>query len=190
MCFSVAQLLWNFSWYSSYTAMPCKLSKWFDNWKACYCLEWKFYNLGCCSLDSANFVEACLVYQYDSDNHDLLDLHYGWQNFDKEAMLRTQHARWKSCALYMYVGSPSLPVSRKLWAWLLSNLLYKMHQIQKLECFSSRLAVVFAQSSEVRRKVENEAAVGATPTGDAPTTSGWSTILLPTKVPIILEVWQ
>ena len=28
------------------------------------------------------------------------------------------------------------------------------------------------------------------PTGDAPTTSEWSTILLPTKVRIILETWR
>ena len=35
---------------------------------------------------------------------------------------------------------------------LLSNLLYKWHQIPKLKCFSSRLAVVFAQSLEVSRE--------------------------------------
>ena len=50
-----------------------------------------------------------------------------------------------------------------------------------------RLAVVFAQSIEARCKVENEDVVGAVPTGDAPTTSEWSTILLPTKVCLILE---
>ena len=37
-------------------------------------------------------------------------------------------------------------------------------------------------------EVENEDVVGAAPTGDAPTTSEWSTILLPTKVRLILEV--
>ena len=36
--------------------------------------------------------------------------------------------------------------------------------------------------------VENEDVVEAAPTGDAPTTSEWSTILLPTKVRIILKV--
>ena len=46
-----------------------------------------------------------------------------------------------------------------------------MHQIQKLNSFSSRLAFVFAQSIEARCKVENEDVVGAAPTGDAPTTS-------------------
>ena len=35
--------------------------------------------------------------------------------------------------------------------------------------------------------MENEDVVGAAPTGDAPTTSEGSTILLPTKVRLILE---
>ena len=65
-----------------------------------------------------------------------------------------------------------------------------MHQIPKLKCSSSRLAVVTPQSIEVRCSVENEDVVGAAPTGDAPTTSEWSTILLPTMVQLILEVWQ
>ena len=38
--------------------------------------------------------------------------------------------------------------------------------------------------------LENEDAVGAAPTGDAPTASEWSTILLPTKVWLMLKVWQ
>ena len=38
--------------------------------------------------------------------------------------------------------------------------------------------------------VENEDVVGAAPTGDAPPTCEWSTILLPTKAPLILEVWR
>ena len=42
---------------------------------------------------------------------------------------------------------------------------------------------------EARCYVENEDAVGAAPTGDAPTISEWSTILLPTKVSLISEVW-
>ena len=50
--------------------------------------------------------------------------------------------------------------------------------------FSSSLAVVSAQSIEASCAVENEDVVGATPTGDAPTASEWSTILLLTKVKI------
>ena len=65
-----------------------------------------------------------------------------------------------------------------------------MHQISKFKCFSSRLVVVFAQSNGVRCEVENEDVVGAAPTGDAPTTSEWSTILLPTKVRLILDTWR
>ena len=60
----------------------------------------------------------------------------------------------------------------------------------KLKCFSCCLAVVFAQSIEAWCWVENEDVVGVAPTGDAPTTSEWATILLPTKVCLILEVWQ
>ena len=62
-----------------------------------------------------------------------------------------------------------------------------MHPIPKHKRFSSRLAVVFAQSIEAKCLVENEDAVGAAPTGGAPTTSEWSTILFPTKVCLILE---
>ena len=65
-----------------------------------------------------------------------------------------------------------------------------MHQIQKLKWFSSHLAVAFAQYIEARCYVKNEDVVGAAPTGDAPTTSEWSTIVLPIKVPLILKVWQ
>ena len=39
-------------------------------------------------------------------------------------------------------------------------------------------------------EVENEDVVGAAPTGDTSTTSEWSTILLPTKVHLILETWH
>ena len=56
----------------------------------------------------------------------------------------------------------------------LSNLWYKPHQISRRKCFSSRLAVAFAQSIEARCWVENvEDVVGAMPTGDTPTTSKW-----------------
>ena len=44
---------------------------------------------------------------------------------------------------------------------------------QKLKCFSSRIAFVFAQSIEAMYQVENVDVVGAAPTGDAPTTSEW-----------------
>ena len=38
--------------------------------------------------------------------------------------------------------------------------------------------------------LSDQHAVGAAPTGDAPTTSEWSTIILPTEVWLILEVWR
>ena len=61
--------------------------------------------------------------------------------------------------------------------------------MSKLKWFSSRLPVVCAQSTEAKCWVDNEDVVGAAPTGDAPTTSELSTILSPTKVPLILETW-
>ena len=73
---------------------------------------------------------------------------------------------------------------------MLSNLWYKVHQIPKLKYLSCRPAVVFVQCIEARCWVKNEDVVGAASTGDAPTTSEWSTILLPTKVCLILDVWQ
>ena len=49
-------------------------------------------------------------------------------------------------------------------------------------------ATVFAESLEARCQVENENVDGAAPTGDAPTTSEWSTNTLPTQVRYILEI--
>ena len=60
----------------------------------------------------------------------------------------------------------------------------------KSPCFSSRFAVVFLQYIETRGKVENDDVTGAAPTGDAPTTSEWSQILLLTKARRKLEVWR
>ena len=55
-----------------------------------------------------------------------------------------------------------------------SNLLYKAYEIPKYKCFSSRPAVVFAQSIVARCSEENLNVVTAAPTGDAPATSKWS----------------
>ena len=71
-----------------------------------------------------------------------------------------------------------------------SNIWYKTHQIPKLKNFSSCLAVAFAQSIEARWSVEYDDVVGAAPTCDALITSWFSTFILPTKFPIILEFWR
>ena len=52
------------------------------------------------------------------------------------------------------------------------------------------LQLFFSQSIEARCYVENEDVVGAAPTGDAPTTSEWWTILLIIKVRVILGSWR
>ena len=97
--------------------------------------------------------------------------------------------------LYVEGPGPSPPQARTsstciILVWrILSNLYYKSHQIPKLECFWSCLAVVFAQNIEARCYVKNEDVVRGTLTGDAPTSSEWSKMLLPTMVQFILEVW-
>ena len=78
----------------------------------------------------------------------------------------------------------------EVWYQWPPSLQYKTHKIPTPKCVSSRLAVAFAQSTEPRRKVEYEDVVGAARTGDAPTTSEWPAILLPTKVSLMLEVWR
>ena len=70
-----------------------------------------------------------------------------------------------------------------------STLWYMSNQIPILKFFSSRLAVIFVQSIETWN-LESDDAVGAAPIDDAPTASEWSTILLPIKVWLILEVSQ
>ena len=56
--------------------------------------------------------------------------------------------------------------------------------------FSCRLVLPLSQSIKAMRSVDNEDVVGAAPTGDAPTTSEWSAMLLPTEVRLILENWR
>ena len=68
-----------------------------------------------------------------------------------------------------------------------SILYFKTSTILKHKSFSSRLAVVFVQFIEATCEVGNEDVVGAAPPGDAPTTSGWWTIFLPTKVRLKFE---
>ena len=75
---------------------------------------------------------------------------------------------------------PNKQLSKQSWGWwfeTLSSSLWRhrneTHQISKLNAFTSRLAVVFAQYIEARCEVDNEDVVGAGPTGYAPITSEW-----------------
>ena len=55
----------------------------------------------------------------------------------------------------------------------------------------SRLGLQLSSHNILKQcSVENEDWVRAAPTGDAPTTSEWSTISLPTQVHLILETWR
>ena len=55
---------------------------------------------------------------------------------------------------------------------------------------TSNIRCAKSPNSNVPRLVENEDVVGAAPIGGAPTLSEWSTGLLPTKVRLMLDVWQ
>ena len=95
--------------------------------------------------------------------------------------------------MYVYMSTPTIistTINNQVSRFYYREISNTRHQITKLKCFSSRLAVVFSQSIEIRCSVENEDVVGAAPTGDAPTTSEWSTIILPTKLRLILEIWR
>ena len=76
---------------------------------------------------------------------------------------------------------------QSIWYYKTSDI---RHKNPKLKWFSSHLAVVFFPNHWTRCLVENEDVVGVAPTGDAPTTSEWSTSLFPTKVWLILDVWR
>ena len=92
-------------------------------------------------------------------------------------------------------GTYEIPVTNSQqwydgWLWDTNRMYRKISNIwrTKLKCLSSRRAVVFGQSNGARSYVENEDVVRAAPTGDAPTTSEWSTILLPAKVSYIRDL--
>ena len=75
---------------------------------------------------------------------------------------------------------------------------FRYHQISNISCTKfqnlnvSRLALQMSLSKPLTPdvQVENGDVVGDVPTGDAPTTSAWQTILLPTMVRLILESWR
>ena len=63
-------------------------------------------------------------------------------------------------------------------------------EFQNLNVSHLVLQLSLLQFIEARSEFENEDIVDTASAGDAPTTSEWSTILLPTKVQRILDVWR
>ena len=73
--------------------------------------------------------------------------------------------------------------------WFYRQTSYIRHtKFQNLNVSRLVLQVSLLNPLKLGVKVENEDVVGAAPTGDAPTTSVWSTISLSTEVRLILEV--
>ena len=97
-------------------------------------------------------------------------------------VISTHDSPWSEEGVRQGAESSSKGLEVKVWDK--KNILYrKISNIRRTESQNlnvSSLAAVFAQSFEAMCQVENEDVVGAAPTGDAPTTSEWSTIWLPT----------
>ena len=89
-----------------------------------------------------------------------------------------------------FLGSRPVPVSAVAIYCQTSNIRHTKSQHLNVSRLVLQLTCPIGQSIEARCEVENEDVVEATPTGDAPTTSECSTTLLPTKVWLIIEVWQ
>ena len=95
-----------------------------------------------------------------------------------------KHVAWQTL-LWLLSWCPLTLCKLQQLTWKLGS------QTSSIKCTTSKsLNVVVAQSIETRCKVGNEDVVGAVPTGDALTTSEWSTRFLTTKVCLILEVWH
>ena len=107
---------------------------------------------------------------------------FQWWKFCQSDDMNEMEMRWNTDEIFITgcTGSWQLPAQPVMEIRLPSSLKYKMHQIPTLKRFSYCLAAVFAESLEATCQVENEDVDGAAPTGDAPSTSEWSTILLPT----------
>ena len=72
-----------------------------------------------------------------------------------------------------------------------SSLYHQTSNISRTKSLNLNVSPIILQLSlsNPLRPGENEDVVGAAPTGDDPTSSERTTILLPTKVRLILEVW-
>ena len=81
-------------------------------------------------------------------------------------------------------------VLRQPHLWLSSRMISNIWCTKSQNINVSRLVLQLSLCNLFKPGVENEDVVGAVRTGDAPTTSERSAILLPVKVWLILEIWQ
>ena len=113
--------------------------------------------------------------------------HESFSSVREKCKSKSNRTRYVERCITIFSRSQCVKWIRFTYLHVPSSLQYKTHQIPTLKIFSYCLAAVFAESLEGRCSVENEDVVGAAPTDDAPTTSEWSTILLPTNVRLILD---
>ena len=103
---------------------------------------------------------------------------------DSEQLQATQHypiglqIRFGECKKSCWTST--------VWVYgKISNIRCTISQTLNVSCLALHLSLL--KSIEARYYVENEDVVGAAPTGDAPSTTEWLTIILPTRVHLILE---
>ena len=79
-----------------------------------------------------------------------------------------------------------------LWYFYYNRQISNISRTHSQKLHDSRLVLQLSLANPLKPgvKLRNEDVVGAAPTGDAPTTSGWPPSVLPTKVQLILEIWR
>ena len=100
--------------------------------------------------------------------------------------LSSPSIRCYQSSLCMNTGNPGVSYNGAAYRQT-SNISHTTSQNLNAPRLGLRLSL--PKSIKARCYVKNEDAVREAPTGDAPTTSEWSTILLPTNLCLILDVW-
>ena len=131
-------------------------------------------------------ISICMTYSQSRDGSNFL----GTTSVDNTAILMLSERIY--AYIYMYIGM--LVISVTYCATHNLHLTYRkisnIRPTQNQNLNDSRLIMQLPLPNPFKPYVENEDVVGAAPTGDTPTTSEWSTIVLPSKVRIILETWR
>ena len=112
----------------------------------------------------------------------------GWQRTERKRHLFSNFNSTTFIATQWLPNYINQSIHKKNSKYMINEIV-KYHQISNIRWTKSQNLNVPClcpiQWSQV-----NEDVVGAAPTGDAPTTSEWSTIMLSAKVPLILQIWR